>query len=392
MNRHSLAAGTIGVLVILVLVSAGFGAWVLLRPKPAPADLAPDPFAIGFIGMDEVRAHVPIPVLEQAPDPDTQRARQFHLVTVDFKGTVGELLDEVRNQTDLEFQPGENDLARLVSVVAKAWPVIRVLNEAGLEPDRLNVALHPSSGFPSAKYADGIRLSFSVKPWAPDGKPQGWIVQIDDRIDLPWSRQKSTVTWDIGSVESGAALPLEKCGKHSPSLVYVANPDPGPLTVKIRGARSWYLDAPIEFRPPKEGDTWKGHGFSVTLRWPDIVVRSERPLPAERMERCLTREDVHLYISERERGYDTMGIGGGGGGGGRYGGRFGGREKVVYAWCGCVNAPAPWTRPEVKVRDSIQVLAETDRRPLGDYECIQLDFRALIEEEFEVISDPLPTK
>jgi hypothetical protein len=173
--------------------------------------------------------------------------------------------------------------------------------------------------------------------------------------------------------------------------VYVPKPELGSITVKIRGERTWYLDVPLEFRKPKPGDVWKGHGFKIVCSWPKVEVHSDRPFPDQLLNRCLGYFDFAFYLPDGRRGdlWDTMGIGGGGGGGGRYSGRFG--ENPVYAWCGCRNAPTRVERIPIKESQKLEVDTGPHVRPITDYEAVHVDFRALISEEFEVTSDPLRT-
>jgi len=264
-------------------------------------------------------------------------------------------------------------------------PIARVLNHLGLEAED-GWALKPYATPAGTLHVPGLRVSFSTRPWEPEGKRLGWIVETLQRFDFREGKHAPTMTWFIGSIEAkGKPAPFETCDLHSPTLVYVPQADPGAMTVKVRGTRTWYLDVPVAFENPKPGDSWKGHGFTITLRWPKIEVQSDRPLPDRLLKDCLQEWDVSCFLPDGRRGgiYDSMGVGGGGGGGGRYGGRFG--EKVVYAWCGCQNQPTKSEPKPVPLIDRFEVITGPHPRPLTAYRSIQLEFRALESEDFDVV-------
>ena len=227
---------------------------------------------------------------------------------------------------------------------------------------------------------DGVRFTFARRPWAPEGEVRGTVF-VTEAAGAPGVRLR----WSVASIRDGRELPVETCSWHSPRLVYVPNRVPAASEVRIRGVRRWTCDVPLRFESPSEGQARRFAGYTVTIRWPDIVVRADRPLGRSAMEEVLTEGDVRCKVRPgREDGLlICFGVG-------CRGSSRGGGTPKEWAWCGCVGAPDREPRePEPMTRETQACQRTIERYGLDAIESIDLTLHLPVEEPFEVTSPPL---
>jgi hypothetical protein len=190
--------------------------------------------------------------------------------------------------------------------------------------------------------------------------------------------------WDIVDV---AGREVERCARHSPGRVYLPGPAPEAPRVKIRGTRRWHCETPIEFKDPKAGDAWRRGAVTVEVRWPEIVVRTDEPMPVAALAKSLSWTDIRVDLRNNSGAYGV--IGGGGGGGGSYGSLLG-RPKGELAWCGCVGKPST-EKPEPPKRAKEHVVRHVryEDVPLSNIAAISITFQKPVEEAFETTSSPV---
>lgn len=227
---------------------------------------------------------------------------------------------------------------------------------------------------------DGVRFTFARRPWAPDGEIRGTIFETD-AAQAPGV----TLNWSVSSIRDGRELPVETCTRHSPRLVYVPDRVPEASQIRIRGVRRWTCEVPLRFESPSDGQARRFAGYTVTIEWPDLVVRAERPLEKSAMDQVLTDQDVRCKIRPgREDGlFICFGVGCGG-----HSRCRGARREL--AWCGCVGAPDQEPRePEPTSRETRARQRTVERYGLDAIESIELTLHLPVDEPFEVTSPPL---
>jgi hypothetical protein len=226
---------------------------------------------------------------------------------------------------------------------------------------------------------DGVRFTFTRRPWAPDGEVLGTLFETET-APAPHVQ----IDWRISSIRDGATLPFETCAWHSPRLVYVPGAVPTAAQLRIRGTRRWFCGVPIRFLSPSDGVSRRFAGYTVTVHWPDIEVRSDRPVDERAMGEVLRDEDIHCTLRPgMEDGvYIGMGVGCGGCSGC-------GRSRILprLAWCGCRGEPTPQDpTPRATSRETKLRQFTVERYPLSAIESIELTLHLPVEESFEVIS------
>lgn len=231
---------------------------------------------------------------------------------------------------------------------------------------------------PGVAVTDGVRFSVKRRGWA--GKGVIFETQAEGHLE-------GDLQWDVAGIAAGRALEVERCTIHSPRLVYVQGVDLKGATLTVKGLRRWTCDTPIEFKEPKAGDAWRSGPVEVVVRWPEIVVRVDAPMPAAALERTLSWRDIRVTLKvedPRDAGFGVIG----GGGGGRYGGRIAGKD-VERAWCGCAGKPAV-EKPPGPTMAQVHVVKSfrAGEQPLSNIASISITFRKPVEEPFEVSALP----
>jgi hypothetical protein len=226
---------------------------------------------------------------------------------------------------------------------------------------------------------EGLRFTFSRRPWAPEGNLLGTVYSSE------LSRSPGVETeWRVTSVRDGRDLPLETCSYHSPNLVYVPGAAPKAPEVRVQGTRRWYCDVPLLLRNPSDGMTRRIGGYTVTVLWPVVRVRSDKPLPENVMGRVLQDADVTCKVRPECVDNCYFGFGRGCGSGCRA------RRTGKLAWCGCPGEPRLWDRdPEPLSSETEARDLSAQRYDIAAIESIALTLHLPVDEPFEVTSPPL---
>ena len=341
----------------------------------------------------EVRTRVQglLDVLErerlQALLESRERKRAFPRVTLDMVDVPRcDVLAELSRQSGWELDPQPSlSLNHKVTVQGRDIPMIQALHQARFRWSfSYLVKAVIGDGEPISEatvFDDGLSFSFSRRLWAPAGKPIGTIFETK-----PSSEFEGDFSWKIASVKTDREWPIETCAIHSPSRVYVGNPDLIDPRVTVKGTRLWFCPTPLEFPEPKSGDLRECGPCQLTIEWPKIRVRLGTPVREFLRMHILTPRDIQLKLRPgREK--ETMGVGVGGGGGGRYGGRFGGKN---LAWCGCADHPATEASNPFPMTQEFSVEVDFgDRYAISDVAAITVTFHKPVEDSFELSSPPL---
>lgn len=236
------------------------------------------------------------------------------------------------------------------------------------------------SGTPAdAADVDGARFRFSRRPWAPKGEVLGTIVETGLEPSL-----RGQVLWSLVSVDGDAPLAVETCALHSPGRVYIPGPAPGKIVVRLKGTRHWRCEVPVEFKNPQDGDQKTVGGYTLTLKWPELRVASERPVLQTELSASVDASEIR---GELRPGREPR----------RFGGRVtlvataacGGDERPNPAWCGCEEKPYPGARQAPATMTEFHVHAGLMGASFDDYSSVTLPFHLPVEEPFEVTSPPL---
>jgi hypothetical protein len=228
---------------------------------------------------------------------------------------------------------------------------------------------------------EGVRFEFKRRPWAPDGVVLGTIFETEAEEGPGVS-----IDWTVASIRGGKDLPVETCTYHSPELVYVPGEVPPTAEVRIRATRRWHYDVPMLLMYPTDGQSRRLGGFTVTVLWPVLHVRADRPLPLGAMNQLLGNSDVRCTIRPERRDQHMGGLS-------RYTSfsRCGvSRDIKKLAWCGCRVEPArhaptpPAMSQETQARDAL-----AQRYDIDAIESIALTLHLPVEEPFEATSPAL---
>ena len=226
---------------------------------------------------------------------------------------------------------------------------------------------------PGVAVTDGARFTVKRLDW----KSKGTVFETEVESFLA-----GDLEWDISGIAAAAPLKVETCAVHSPKKVYVDGASAAPK-VTIKGLRRWYCDVPIELKEPREGDRTRVGPFEIVLSWPNLILKSDRPVPANVLEKALSIYDVTL---KPRPGVSTF--------------RFGVRSGVLRgqgggnedrAWCGCIGAPSQEPKPfrPVSVVRTIVAGNGAETCSLDEIESISILFHKPVEEAFEMTSTPL---
>jgi hypothetical protein len=303
-----------------------------------------------------------------------QRTRRLSLVSLAAKD---EPLGRVLTDLGPRFTTSALDLNRRVSIDLKEAPLLQALDALGLTLQSQNLVEAQPPG--AASYAPGCRFSFAASFWEPEGNRQGVVFET-----AMAKEQGVHVYWDVARIDGDREFPIETCALHSPEKVYVPAPDLKEARLKIRATRWWHCESMLEFGEPYEGARRRRGAFEAEIRWPDVILRSDRPIPSEVLNNSLFSSHIEVRIKPgRER--DP---------GGRYGGRFGSKRLAVRkagapAWCGCIGGPCPGKKAPPAAAQEKVVRAPKDWQELSDIESITVRLQRPVEEEFEVESPTL---
>lgn len=126
----------------------------------------------------------------------------------------------------------------------------------------------------------------------------------------------------------------------------------------------------------------------MTVRWPEIVIQGDKPIPEEAMESTLSTSDISVeYLNPPP---DNVGIGRGGGWGDRWARRFvPGSDFRIVAWCGCCEDTPLSRRPPSGVLSKHAVYVPRPDIHLSSVARISLNFHKPVEEPFEAVSEPV---
>lgn len=316
-----------------------------------------------------------------------ERKKVFPRVTLEAVDRPrGEILAELSRQTGWSWDPDKDvSLDEKVTLKAKDAPLIEALEGIGLawsfnlSGQAVIGKLRPTHD-PSIVFADGIGFSVTRVPWKPGGTPTGTIFQTQFTRAF-----EGDVRWSIASVNTDRPLTVETCAIHSPRKVYVAQPDLADPRVTIKGTRLWFCTTPVKFQEPKGGDVWRMGPCRLTVEWPFVRVRMDKPLERDLLQKTLKSEDIQ-FQAKLPRDHDLMGVGIGGGGGGRFGGRFGGK----VAWCGCAGQPSttPPAPPPMDTELTVEVRFG-NLYTIQEIKSISIAFHKPVEDAFEVTTPAL---
>ena len=285
-----------------------------------------------------------------------------------------EALRRARSSADAEIR------ARVAPLILHAErEAAQEEREKAARPKQLNLLAADQKEIPpGVAISDGVRFTIKRRPWAGKG------VILETKAE---GLLEGDYTWDVAGVATDRALEVERCTIHSPQLVYIPGALPPEARLTLRGQRRWYCDTPIEFKEPKAGDAWRSGPVEVVVRWPELVVRVDVPMPAAALKKTLSWRDIRVTLKVEDPGDAGFGVMSGGGGG-RYGERLAGKD-VERAWCGCVGRPAV-ERPPVPTMAAEHVVKSfrAEKEPLSNIDSIRLSFRKPIEELFEVSALP----
>lgn len=314
-----------------------------------------------------------------------QRPRKLRLVTLDLSDApIGDALRALGAQTGIEFDAPPPPADRRVTLKVRETPLLEALNRIGLGY-RYEVApqeLRVQPPIPHAVYVPGARFSFSVAPWAPQGKTLGFILETH----VLWDHEGGG-RWQIASVKAARDLEFQTCALHSPWRVFVADPAFKEAVVTIRGASRWSCDLTHEFKAPREGEAWRAGPYRLELRWPHVIVKPDAPVPAWEIGQVLSESDIQAKVKpgremeDNEFRSDRMFKGKG---------SFERFRKGEPAWCGCTGAPAAGPLPApVMVRDCLVKVSDFARYALADLDSLTIRFHLPVDEPFEAVSPTL---
>jgi hypothetical protein len=177
---------------------------------------------------------------------------------------------------------------------------------------------------------------------------------------------------------NGKPLEIERCAVCSPTWVHVKTG--GPVKVKYAGVRRWFSEYDVAFENPKEGDQKRIGDFTLTVRWPEVIIASSRA-----WSNTAPFKLISAFVFENKDPEKTPKPAGGGGGG-RYGGKF---PPKHTSWCMCEGGPKPPKKAEPLPPFAHAVgYLYADMKglvmpELKDVARIQLTFQKPVEERFE---------
>jgi len=248
-------------------------------------------------------------------------------------------------------------------------------------PEKLNLQ-KPPEGHPSEHSAvmDGAVFLFHRYAWPPRAeKPLGTVFSTNAQ-----PRFDGELEWSVAGIRDDRNIGFETCDLHSPGLVFMAVLPPLPCTVTLKGTRRWYCDVPVTFKDPVEGATRRIGKFTLTVRWPAILVTSEEAVAEHLTSKILPgwlisptlKAGVERQPHQREPLVPRKGVAS--------------ETPRNPAWCGCPGKPTRGERPPAPTTKEWKVASIYEaKEPVENIDSISLRFRYPVEETFEVMSPPL---
>jgi hypothetical protein len=225
---------------------------------------------------------------------------------------------------------------------------------------------------------DGAKFTFSRRAVGPGDEAVYTLLETEVELGF-----EGEIEWAVSEFRGARTFAVETCDIHSPRLVNLPVPTPGPGSVVVKGVRRWHCDMPLDFKNPVDGQTLRAGPFTVTLAWPCVVVTSDSPLASAVLNRTLTPDDIRCTLKpginrtggrvNMMRGFVCGGVRG---------------NPKHKAWCGCDEKPTKFPKTPV---ERIQEHRVSPRVPptLDELESLSLTLHVPVEEPFEVISPTL---
>lgn len=284
--------------------------------------------------LERVREQLPTPA---APPPPTG--------SWDLESIYWRLKDE----SHLRFFP-EGARRRKVTLKVRQAPVGQVL-------DALGVA---GPVPPVVTYTAGGRFAFRL-----EATSNGHVLETRKRVDFDGDFE-----WRVAKLEADRPLLTETCSIHSPQKVFVRG-DPRGARATLQGVRWWQGPTRrVVFQQPKDGDAERVGDYEIIIRWPNLVVRSKRPIPAEALRGSFRK----FSMSWNPAGFTSILHEAGKG-----------AAEGPPAWCGCVR-PRPLNQESVQ---EVTVSLYSEQNKLADLRTLSVEFAPPVKEAFEVTSPPL---
>ncbi|HVE41598.1 MAG TPA: hypothetical protein VNM14_17025 [Planctomycetota bacterium] len=290
-----------------------------------------------------------------------------------------EPLTEVLDDPDLELR------SRAAVLVDRIDPSYFLASRIVAQRKR-NLHRYPGSRLSeeSQVSTDGVEFGFERRRWIEGGKTLGTVLRSSVATHF-----SGEITWSVTSVRSTRELRFDTCSTHSPGVVFVPGDHKEPFTVTLKGVRRWLCDVPIRFHAPKEGDTRRVGRFTVTLQWPDVVLRCDDPLSPSLVTQMLQRHDIQGPAAEAfERPLHEV--------------AQPNDDPVIFfpeareveevsekVWCGCSTKPSRSELPAATSQKRWVRIAGDDIRGLHEFAEVSLTLHVPVEEPFEVTSPPL---
>lgn len=179
-------------------------------------------------------------------------------------------------------------------VRARALQLLDRINRVRAEQEQAAIqrAKKLTPGSARAGRVDGACFEFEVQPWKPQGRILGYV--FTTRCTREFIGQ---LEWDV-VVRNSGEIPVQRCGRHSPQKVFVADPDLSRARVTVFGIRRWYCEFIQELRLPADGEQRRVGDFVIELRWPNLLVRTDEPVDRVVLESTLSSGDIRLKVKE----------------------------------------------------------------------------------------------
>lgn len=317
------------------------------------------------------------PLVERLGDPDP-RVREEATKALAAKGPAArEELLAARKNRDQEIRD------RALELLCRFDPTILLQTlQTSQRGRKLGLLAATQTDLPpGVAVTDGVRYRFTRRAWAPDGQVLGTVVETQAEQVL-----EGDLRWTVAAVRNGGDLPVETCSLHSPRLVYVPGVPPAECTVVVRGNRTWRCDVPVRFEAPAEGSVRRVGAFTMTLEWPQLVLRSDAEVAQSMLDGGVLGSEIEVVLKpgRNAAGFRSRvnliastccGVG---------------RKPVRPAWCGCEGKPYKATDYPPPAGRALRVtIALGQVYKVDDVASLSFPFHMPVEEAFEVESPPL---